>query len=571
MKSTSLRWLWDVTGNKKLNILFLTLLQALLGASGVMYALLLREIVDAAAGRSAAGFRRYMVLLIGLVLVQLGLRALIRWLTEFSKSALENTFKARLMNTLLHRDLLRVSAVHSGEWLNRLTNDAKVVADGCVDIIPGLAGMAVKLVSAAAMIVILEPRFAAVLIPGGGVMVVFTWLFRKKLKMLHKRIQEADGRLRVFLQERIGSLLMIRSFAAEEQTMRDAEQKMSEHQEARMRRVRFSSLANIGFSAAMSGMYLLGVGWCGYGILKGTISFGTLTAITQLITQIQTPFANITGYLPRFYAVLASSERLMTAEAFEGSDDSAKTLEELTDFYQDQLVSIGLKDASFAYYPAAKGGETLRKDQMPAALEHLSLEIRKGETIAFTGHSGCGKSTALKLMMCVYMPDRGQRYYTDKKGSCGELTLAYRRLFAYVPQGNVLMNGTIREVVSFGEPEASHDEERLARALHIACAEDFVSELAEGADTLLGERGSGLSEGQMQRLAIARAVFSGRPILLLDEATSALDARTERRLLENLREMTDKTVVIVTHRPAALSICDRVMEFTENEVICRAV
>lgn len=569
MRNTALRWLYTVPGGKKLYILALTLAQALHGASGVLYALFLREIVDSAVAHNGAGFRKYMALLIALVLVQLALRALIRWLTELSKSTLENIFKKRLTDTLLHKDFLRVSAVHSGEWLNRLTNDTKVVADGYVEIIPGLAGMAVKLISALAMILVLEPRFAAILIPGGALLVLFTWLFRRKLKRLHKKIQEADGRLRVFMQERIGSLLMIRSFAAEKQTEEEAEEKMQEHQAARMRRNRFSNLANIGFGAAMSGMYLLGVGWCGYGILTGTVSFGTLTAITQLITQIQTPFANITGYLPRYYAMLASAERLMEAEAFEEDGAAAKTPEEMASFYENELKSIGLKNVSFTYFQASEDLSALSKEDMPAALRELSLEIKKGETVAFTGQSGCGKSTALKLLMCVYQPDGGERYFTDTCGRKGSLSSSYRRLFAYVPQGNYLMCGSIREAVSFAAPEEAENESRLKAALKIACAEEFVSELEGGPDALLGERGSGLSEGQMQRLAIARAVFSGSPILLLDEATSALDAETEKRLLENLRSMTDKTVIIVTHRPAALTICDRVMEFTESGVTGR--
>ena len=172
--------------------------------------------------------------------------------------------------------------------------------------------------------------------------------------------------------------------------------------------------------------------------------------------------------------------------------------------------------------------------------------------------------------MCVFRLDSGQRYFKDRNGICGELSGDYRRLFAYVPQGNYLMRGTVRELVSFSAPENAYDDDRLEQALEIACAREFVAQLEHGADTLLGERGTGLSEGQMQRLAIARAVFSQSPILLLDEATSALDAVTERRLLNNLRSMTDKTVMIVTHRPAALDICNRVMEFTENGVICRS-
>ena len=569
MKNSALRWLWTVPGKKKLYILALTAVQALHGASGVLYALLLRSVVDAATGHDGALFWRSIILIVLLVAAQLALRAVIRWLTELGKSTFENIFKARLVDTLLHRDFLRVSAVHSGEWLNRLTNDTVVAANGCVDIVPGLAGMAVKLVSALVMIIALEPLFAVVFIPGGAVLILFTWLFRKVMKRLHKKVQEADGRLRIFLQEHIGNLLMIRSFAAEKQAEAGAEGRMKEHQAARMRKNRFSNLCNIGFGAAMSGMYLLGIGWCGYGILIGTISFGTLTAITQLITQIQTPFANITSYLPRYYAMLASAERLMEAEAFEEDAADAMPPDELADFYEHELESIGLEDISFIYYPAAGGTDEISKDGEPVVLEHLSLELRKGEYTAFVGHSGCGKSTTLKLLMCVYSPDSGERYYTDTQGRRSPLDSAYRRLFAYVPQGNALMNGTIREIVSFAAPEAARDGERLAQALRIACADEFVSELPEGIDTLLGERGTGLSEGQMQRLSVARAVFAGSPILLLDEATSALDAVTERRLLQNLRSMTDKTVVIVTHRPAALTICDRVFEFTESGVVCR--
>ena len=566
MKNSTTKWLLSVPSRKNLYIVFLTLSQGLYGASGVLYALLLRNIVDAATGHDSALFWRGIIFIVFLVSAQLLLRAVIRWLTELSKSTFENTFKRRLTETLLKKDYLRVSAIHSGAWLNRLTNDTVVVANGCVEIIPGLVEMVVKLISAVAMIIVLEPRFAAILIPGGLLIALFSWLFRKVMKRLHKSVQEADGRVRIFLQERIGSLLMIRSFAAEGQTLSDTDEKLEDNKVARMRKNRFSNLCNIGFGAAMSGMYLLGVGWCGYGILMGTISFGTLTAITQLIAQIQSPFANITGYLPRTYAMLASAERLMDAENFPNGGAEALSLPDIAVFYRDRLSAIGLRDAAFTYYPASENMDALSKEAMPIVLENVTLEIRKGEVVAFTGQSGCGKSTALKLLMCVYEPDSGERYYVTADGTASALTSSHRRLFAYVPQGNLLMSGTIREIVSFAEPEAARDEERLRTALQIACAEEFVSELENGLDSFLGERGTGLSEGQMQRLAIARAIFSESPILLLDEATSALDVDTEKRLLENLRQLTDKTVVIVTHRPAVLSICDRVLRFTESGV-----
>ena len=293
MRNSTVKWLLSVPGRKKLYILALVIVQAAYGASGVLYALLLRNIVDAATGHDSTGFWRGIVLIALLVAAQLLLRAVIRWLTELSKATFENIFKRRLADTLLHRDYLRVSAIHSGEWMNRLTNDTVVVANGCVEIVPGLAEMVVKLVSACIMIIVLEPRFAAILIPGGLLLVLFSTLFRRVMKRLHKNVQEADGKARIFLQERIGSLLMIRSFAAEEQTLTDTDEKLEGHKAARMRKNRFSNLCNIGFGAFMNGMYLLGVGWCGYGILVGTISFGTLTAITQLISQIQSPFAGL--------------------------------------------------------------------------------------------------------------------------------------------------------------------------------------------------------------------------------------------------------------------------------------
>ncbi len=569
MKNNTIKWLFSVSGRKKINIVSLTVIQGLHGASGVFYALLLRRIVDSATGRDREGFITGMIMIIALVAIQLSLRALIRLLSELSRAEFENVFKKRLMDTLLSREPGYVSAVHSGEWMNRLTNDTVVVANNYVDIIPGIAEMAIKLLSALLMIVILEPAFAMILMPVGAVLIFFTWLFRKVLKRLHKNVQEADGSLRIYLQERIGSILMIRSFAAEKITAEKTGEKLEEHKKSRMKKNHFSNLCNVGFGSAMNGMYLFGVCWCGLGILNGTITFGTLTAITQLISQIQFPFANISGYLPKYYAMTASAERLMEAESF--PEDEADVLSPSdTEKLYESIVSFGFDDVSFSYLQdngsLEKRGVAEKTANMPAAVEGLTFEIGKGEYVAFTGQSGCGKSTALKLLMCIYSPDSGRRYYRNGAGEEVLLTSVHRRLFAYVPQGNALMNGSIRDVVTFARPELAEDEERLSQALKIACADEFVAELDDGADTVLGERGTGLSEGQMQRLAIARALFSGAPVLLLDEATSALDTDTEKKLLDNLRTLTDKTVITVTHRGAVLSICDRVMHFGEDGI-----
>ena len=567
MKNNTLKWLFTVPGKKKIYILILILVQALHGASGVLYALLLRNIVDCAVSKNTDGFFLNVCLTILLVIAQLAMRAVIRFLNELSKASIENIFKERLMKNLLVKDFASVSTVHSGEWLNRLTNDTVVVAEGYTEIIPGIAGMAVKMVGAVIMIIILQPMFACILLPGGAVIIFFTYAFRKILKRLHKNVQEKDGSLRIFLQETLGNMMMIRSFSAMQQTETELTTKTHEHKAARMRKNHFSNFCNIGFGAGFNGMYLLGVCYCGWGILTGEITYGTLTAITQLISQIQSPFANITGYLPKFYAMTASAERLMEIEEFQNdSTQPPLSLAEVTEFYSGSLTSFGLENAEFTYYPPSDSVKNTAKDNMPVVLKDISLEIKKGEYTAFTGQSGCGKSTVIKLLMCIYRPDSGRCFLCTKDNSMKELSPKWHRMFAYVPQGNKLMSGTIREAVAFADRTQQNNDEKIMQALKIACADDFVSALDNGADTLLGERGTGLSEGQTQRIAIARAVFSDSPVLILDEATSALDSDTEKQLLENLRNMTDKTVIIVTHRPAALAICDRVLEFTENGV-----
>ena len=561
---TALSWLQTVTGKKKIYILFLLLLQVLLGGSAVLYALLLRGMVDFAAAGNWDGFLRYAAGFAALTAAQIILRAIGRALDEWCRAQLENLLKQRLFSCLLRKDYASVTGVHSGEWMNRLTSDTVIVANGLTSILPSAGGMLVKMAGALAAILFLEPLFAAILIPGGAALLVLTYGFRKILKRLHKVIQEQDGLLRVLLQERLSSLMIVRAFSMEQQTETLAAQAMDAHKQARMKRMRVSNLCNTGFSIAMNGLYAFGAVFCGFGLLQGTMTYGTLAAILQLILQIQSPFASITGYLPQYYSMLASAERLMGAESFpEGNEESPYPASRTKEYYQHQFQSLGLRGASFTYRPPT---DTDQERPMPVVLRNIDLQIRKGEFVAFTGPSGCGKSTVLKLLMCLYPLDDGKRFLTDTDGTEHELTAAWRSLFAYVPQGNQLMCGTIREVIAFGDPTSMANEQQLWNALDIACA-DFVAQLELGLDTPLGERGTGLSEGQMQRLAIARAILSDRPILLLDEATSALDQMTEQHLLENLRAMTDKTVILVTHRDAVLNTCEVCVKFSEADII----
>lgn len=557
----ALRWLSSVAGKAKLYIAILLLLQILINLNNVGFALFLRQIVNSAVAGEPTAFFRASAFFAALVTAQLAMRAISRYYEELSRSTLENRFKKNLFDALLTRDYAAVTETHSGEWMNRLTSDTVVVADGMTQILPNVAGMSVKIAGAVGAILWLEPRFLFIAVPSALLLIIFSTLFRKVLKRLHKKIQESDGLLRVFLSERLESLLIVRTFAREEDTGRQADELMQQHKQARMQRNHFSNFSNIGFGAAMNGAYVFSAIYCGWGILHGTISYGDFMAILQLVSQVQTPLASITSFLPKYYAMLASAERLQEAELFDPDRELDRTSEDLQHFYQSDFQGIRLRRAAFSYQPPTGANSGTDGDlTTPEALTELDLDIMKGDYVALTGPSGCGKSTVLKILLCLYPLDEGERLLLTRNGPL-PLTSEYRRLFAYVPQGNQLLSGTIREIITFGDPSGMRDEKGICHALRTACAEEFVEQLPYGIDTVLGERGSGLSEGQMQRIAIARAIYSEHPVLLLDEATSSLDIQTEQQLLHNLQDMTDRTVILVTHRHAALTICDRIMDF----------
>lgn len=544
VKNPAMSWIFGVSGKLKLGVLLLVLLNSAISISAVAFALVLREAIDGAVSGNKMVFLKFVIILGLIMLGQIAARGVIRFLDEYVRSGMENVIKTRLYETILSRKYSAITAFHTGELLNRITNDAVVVADGFVQIIPGIIAMLVKLAGAAAVLFVLDYRFSIIFFAGGGLVLIFTTLFRRVMKKLHKDVQAADGVLRSYLSENLGSLMVLKTFGAERKSIDTSKQYMDKHRFMRMKRNKFSNICNVGFGLVMNGGYIFGLCWCSFGILHGSITYGTLSAVLQLVDQLWAPLANMTGYLPKFYGMLSSAERCMELETLEEEHvESQFSRDYCRELYKD-MTAIECKNITFRY-----------EDDI--ILENADISIGKGELITIMGNSGAGKSTLLKLLLAIYEPEKGTLEIKTEKESYA-LTERYRKMFAYVPQGNFLMSGNVTSAIaSLDDTSADVDMDKVKAVAHIACADTFVEKLEHGYDTLIGERGMGISEGQAQRLAIARALYTDAPVLLLDEATSALDEQIEKKVLKNIRELTDKTVIIVSHRKAVLEVCDR--------------
>lgn len=545
----TIKWIGQALGGRRWLIALLCMIQSAMAISGIVFALLMRRAIDCAVDGQMTAFYRSAIGIAVLIFMQIGMRALNRFMEDDTMAVIDNRLRQRMFHGILKSEYSDAKEYHTGELMNRITSDVSVITDGAVTLLPSIVSMIVRIVGILLVMRMIEPWFVAVFLVGGILVATLSVVPRRFQKRLHKQVQEADGEVRSFLQESLESLLVIHAFGCEEKIEAENENKMKKHRRVRRTRSNIYNLFGSGLRFLMQCGYLFGFAWCGIGILEGRITYGTLTAVLQLIGQIQTPFANMGSTFPKYASMLASAERLMeiTEKASEDKDKEAKGTRE--EVYQ-KLESISFENVSFAY-----------ASDRPVLSEE-SFEVKKGEFVALIGSSGIGKSTIMKLLLSVYQPIDGEIKVKLENQTIGLEELP-KGMFAYVPQGNYLMSGPIWKVVGFAEKSDTIDRAKVEKACRVACAHEFIADLPNGYDTVLGERGDGLSEGQMQRIAVARAVYSGCPILLLDEATSALDADTERRMISSLKEMSDYTVFLVTHRKDVWKLCDRVLERKE--------
>ena len=513
----------------------------------VFFALGSRNVIDSAVSGDAPAFYRsclIQALIIAGILLTL---TLVRHLKERLRADLDRDWKQQLLRRLLCADYAAVSGYHSAELLNRLNGDVAKLSDGILSIVPSAASMAARLIAAVAVLGALDARFTGFILLLGILVIGATSLMRRRLKALNKRVSEQDGIVSAFLQEIMEKLLMVQAMDVSGEVQARSDALLQSRYDIQRKRKNVSLLTNSGISLMAYGTSFLALCWCAGRLLAGQITFGGLTAVTQLVSQLQSPFVNLSGILPQYAAMTAAAERLMELEAL-----PAEPAAEMADPHAlyEKMTAIGGEDLCFSY------------DREPV-LRGASFSLPRGSFAVVTGPSGMGKSTLLKLLLGIFRPDSGRLYI-----QCGDeklpLSRQKRRLFAYVPQGNLLLSGTVRENLTIVRPDATASE--LQQAVYTAALDDVIASLPDGLDTALGENGAGLSEGQAQRLAIARAVLGGAPVLLLDECTSALDEQTEEIVLGRLKALPGRTCIAVTHRSAAAALADCRLEIADGKI-----
>ncbi|MBQ1989103.1 MAG: ABC transporter ATP-binding protein [Clostridia bacterium] len=519
------------------------MLAAIDSSTFVLLALISKNILDVATGNLESTILKQGIYLFAVIAIQIITLVFHSLLNTYTQSKMIISNRNYLFSLVCKRKYSEISEYHSGDLLNRFTSDAEVLVSGVTNIIPSIVSMLSKIIGGLSALIVLDSRIAVIILVLGFSVPALGRMINKKYKKLHKEVQQTEGKTRAFMQECFENIVVVKTFTSEAPFLKRLNGFMKDNFVLKMKRAKVSVTTNYGLYTFFTiGYYALLV-WGAGQIASKAITYGTLMAFLQLVSQLRAPLQNVSGIMPQYYSALASAERLMETE--EGNNDLPPAEEDKLDELTRNFESIEINNITFAYKE-----ETI--------LQNCNFTAEKGKITAVTGESGSGKSTIFKIILGLYDPQGGN--ITINKDI--KLDTSLRGLFAYVPQGNLILSGTIRENITLCDPDIS--EEQLIKAAKSADIYDLICSLPDGFDTVVSERGGGLSEGQIQRISIARALLTDAPVLLLDEATSALDEATETTVLKNIRELSGKTILFVTHRNTSLKVCDKIIH-VENK------
>ena len=532
-----LSWLWRAWRGNQLQ----AVLNALIGLLGVVVSLAqvwaVKHAVDVASG-VVPGNLYWAVGFMGLlVLANFALSISGIWVRNLLGIKAQNRMQQRLLDRLLRSEWHGKERHHSGDVLNRLERDVNNVVNFLTETIPSSLSTLGMFIGAFCYLASMDWRLAVVITAMVPLFVLVSKVYMKKMRQLTRQVRDSDSQVQSVLQETVQNRMLIKTLESDDHMVDRLEETQSELRSRVVRRTRFSVFSNFVLNFGFSLGYLLAFLWAAVRMSEHTLSFGGMTAFLQLVNRIQGPARSLTKLVPAFVTVLTAAERLMELEE-DPLEEQGEPIE------MGGACGICLKDISYAYDEA--DGKVI---------DHLSFDFRPGTCTAILGETGSGKTTVVRMILALLRPQEGfVEIYTDTRKDT--MTPRHRTNLVYVPQGNTLMSGTIRDNLRLGKLDASEDE--MKEALRQSCA-DFVMSLPQGLDTECSEQGGGLSEGQAQRIAIARALLRNRPVMLFDEATSALDTDTEAQLLHNILAEKNKTVIFITHRPAVVDYCDNVL------------
>lgn len=540
-KLTTNKWIFNRARPFIPWVIFVSVLNIIASLSYIFLAKISQQIIDYASDNTTYMFMIGSILLFALILFHVVIEGVVSLITIRISTKMNIELKNYMFSHLLRKKYVDISAYHSGDLLNRFSSDVDVVVAGSIGLIPSIISMLTKIVAGIAALCIQNYYFAFAVLIIGFIFPLIGRLLSKKYKSLHKDVQQTEGVTRSFLQESFANIIVVKTFGGDKPFLLKLNDFLNNNRKLRIKKSLFSviisSLLYLFFSFGYYGVLV----WGASQISAGLMTIGTLVYFLQLISVLRAPLQNISGVLPKYYSTVASAERLIELEQLECEEQNTNS-----DIFK--FDAIVADNVTFAYT-----NEIILKEN--------NFSIKHGTITAVTGRSGSGKSTLFKLLLGLFPATYGNLSF-DGKISINETT---RHMFSYVPQGNMIISGTIRDNITLCDNSVSDND--IINAAKTAEIYDFIKSLPNGFDTVISERGQGLSEGQVQRIAIARAVLFDAPIILLDEATSALDEQTETKLLNNLKTLTDKTILFITHRNTSLSACDTVLHLSNGTFI----
>ena len=492
-------------------------------------------IIDTATGERQGELFYYAIILSVLVLLQILFRLLDIRLRRMTEVRMANSIRYNVFSHLLYTRWQELSSMHSGDMITRIIKDTDDVINVMVTALPLAIVAATQFIGALVILYILDPMLALILGVGMPLLAILSKLYYTHMRKYTLEVKESESMITSMVGESLLNQIVIRTFERQEDELDRLDKLQSKLHQSVHKRTNVSIFANLMMGITFNGGYITAFLWSAYGLASKKVTFGMVTAYLQLVNRIQRPLFDLIRLLPSIVSAKAAVERLIYLTGFKLEENEEKILLQGN-------VTLKIEDLSFTY-----------PTQTKPVLNDFSMEVKPGTMVALMGETGVGKTTLLRLLLALIKPASGTIVIEDETQSVS-ISESTRSNFVYVPQGGSLFSGSIRENLLLGNTEA--DDEELSRVLRIASAE-FVFDLPNGLDTILGENGSGLSEGQAQRVAIARSLLRPGKILLLDEATSALDSETEQTFLKNLkRDIGDRTVLFITHHTEIASFCD---------------